>query len=279
MKSSIKLNSKTLFYDLAFMLIAYVCLYNYFKSLNIFKWAPALPIAMLFINIIIIYFFPVNVTRTKEVYSNKKALVPFFIIYIIADLITIGLNKAFTLNNNSTINEFNILFIYCIKITLTLTLFIIYLFKIRLRDFNWKVSISSLILIIVAFIVYYLTYNISSLVKGTLNINTLFSIKYLKNIITQSLYPGIFEEVLYRGLLISGLLGLGLSKEKTNFIQAIIFGASHLFAWGTPSWTFLLGTMSQAVIGYLFGKIYLKTNSLTPCILLHGLIDAIRAIV
>lgn len=99
-------------------------------------------------------------------------------------------------------------------------------------------------------------------------------LNFLIGTIVNSAYPGFFEEVLYRGFLISGLKGLGLSNNKCNIVQAIIFGISHVMSWGIPSWIFLLSTASQAMVGYLLGKIYFKTESLMPCILFHGLLDS-----
>ena len=99
--------------------------------------------------------------------------------------------------------------------------------------------------------------------------------KSILNFIYQCIYPGIFEETLYRGFLISGLKGLKLNESKCNVIQALIFGASHVNSWGSGSFIFLLHTAFQSLIGYLFGKLYFKTKSLTPCIILHGLFNTI----
>lgn len=89
-------------------------------------------------------------------------------------------------------------------------------------------------------------------------------------------YPGFYEEVLYRGLLISALKGLGLDDDKTNILQAILFGIHHIMSWGIASWFFLLSIAAQALLGYVLGKIYFKTKSLMPCILLHGLLDSVQ---
>jgi membrane protease YdiL (CAAX protease family) len=111
------------------------------------------------------------------------------------------------------------------------------------------------------------TINIKSLVKPSLIVD--FAIKFVR----KSLHPGVFEEVLYRGLLISGLEGFGLKDEHTNIIQAIIFGITHVISFGNVPSIFILHTASQIILGYVIGKVYFKTKSLTPCILLHGLVD------
>lgn len=98
---------------------------------------------------------------------------------------------------------------------------------------------------------------------------------FLLNALFNAAYPGIFEEVLYRGFLISGLKGIGLSDEKCNVIQSIIFGIAHVMSWGAAPKAFILYTTAQAMAGYLLGKVYFKTKSLTPCILLHGLMNVI----
>lgn len=90
-----------------------------------------------------------------------------------------------------------------------------------------------------------------------------------------SLYPGFFKEVLFRGFLISGLKGFGLSDDRCNIFQAIILGVGHVMSWGMPSWIFLLAMTWQAMLGYVLGKLHFKTNSLLSCILFHGFLNAI----
>lgn len=126
------------------------------------------------------------------------------------------------------------------------------------------------------FIIYISYKGLNVILYKELNI-VVFDKNNIKNfifhLIYQCFYPGIFEETLYRGFLISGLKGLRLNENKCNVIQAVIFGASHVNSWGTGSSIFLLHTAVQAIIGYMFGKLYFKTKSLTPCIILHGLFN------
>jgi hypothetical protein len=68
--------------------------------------------------------------------------------------------------------------------------------------------------------------NTPLIIDGTINIKSLVKpsliADFIIKMIRKSLHPGVFEEVLYRGLLISGLKGFGLKDEHTNIIQAII---------------------------------------------------------
>jgi membrane protease YdiL (CAAX protease family) len=119
--------------------------------------------------------------------------------------------------------------------------------------------------------------NAHLIIDGTINIKSLVKPSLIADLIIRmirkSLYPGVFEEVLYRGLLISGLKGFGFKDEHTNIIQAIIFGITHVISLGNVPFVFILHTASQVIAGYVLGKVYFRTKSLTPCILLHGLFD------
>ena len=70
------------------------------------------------------------------------------------------------------------------------------------------------------------------------------------------------------------LLNIGLKKTKLNYvqiniIQSIIFAISHLGGFGHD----INSIPYYILFGYLFGKIYITSNSLTPGILLHGIFN------
>ena len=95
-------------------------------------------------------------------------------------------------------------------------------------------------------------------IKNLLSIS--FVVKFVLSTLYHCLYPGLLEEVLYRGFLISGLKGLGIDDWKCNIVQAVIFGIIHVFSGGNYAWKVLLSTASQTLSGYVLGKIYLKTK-------------------
>ena len=81
--------------------------------------------------------------------------------------------------------------------------------------------------------------------------------EYLKNLVN-------------RGLFITGLKGCGFTDEKANIIQSLVFGVLHCFAYLSNGIIIaILLTVLQTLLGYLFGKIYLTTKSLTPGIMIH----------
>ncbi|MDF2880491.1 MAG: hypothetical protein K0R54_1048 [Clostridiaceae bacterium] len=279
MKNSIKLNYKSLIQDFIFMAAAYTCLYIYNiynKNYLYYKNAPVMTAAVT-AAIIIIYVFPLSNNEDKHIYENKKALIPYVIIHATLLILILTLNNLFGLNN-STAQNFNKAYFLLIELCITLTIFICYFFKIKLNNFCWKMPGKSLALVILVYIIYELILNFMGIYKGIIHVNNIFSInfitKFTMSAIINSLYPGFFEEVLFRGFLISGLRGFGFSDDKCNIIQSIIFGIGHVMSWGTATWVFMLSTASQVMLGYVLGKMYFKTKSLLPCILFHGLIDA-----
>lgn len=83
-----------------------------------------------------------------------------------------------------------------------------------------------------------------------------------------------FEEFLCRGILISALKGYLIAEWKVNIIQAFLFGILHCVRYLDKGIVVaLLITCYQTVIGYFLGKLYLKTKTLTPGILIHLLWD------
>lgn len=282
MKHGFEINLKTLVCDFVFIIIGYVCLliYNKYSYNGNGILFPILMSGAVTTAIIIIYLYPMRVKdeNHKHIYDNKKALILFFIIEALHQITIFTLNRIFGLNN-STAQNFNKMYFLLIELGISLTIFICYFFKIRLKKFNWNLSIKSFTLVVIVYVVYKLFLNFYGISKGIIYIDNIYDInfilKFILKAILNSAYPGIFEEVLYRGFFISGLKGFGFSDDTCNIVQAIIFGISHVMSWGTTSWIFLLSTAAQAMLGYVLGKIYFKTKSLVPCILFHGLLDVV----
>jgi len=271
---------KIILFDLVFVAIGYICLFNYNKySPNpIGRLYPILISVAIAVMIVITYFFSNSKSKDRCIYENKRALFLFLILWALLLILIFTLSTVFKIDNSNSSNA-NKIYLLLIKLGISLTLLICYFFKISLKEFNWNISIKSFAFIIILYIAYKFILNLNGILEGAIHINNIlkmsFIFKFSISAIVESVYPGIYEEVLYRGFLISGLKGLGLSDETSNIVQAILFGISHVMSWGTASWVFLLFTASQAMMGYIFGKVYFKTKSLLPCILLHGLIDAV----
>ncbi len=81
-----------------------------------------------------------------------------------------------------------------------------------------------------------------------------------------SLSAGVFEEILYRGYLIS-LLSDGLNNIWIAVVAAaLLFGMGHLYQG-------LEGILKAFLIGGMMGIIFVATGSILNCIVLHVLID------
>lgn len=281
MRNNVKVILKNLAYDLVFIIVGFICL-HFFNEYSSNPNGPGFPNVMLAAvttAIIIIYLFPIRFKEDKPIYENKKAIIVFLILEAFLQILIFTLNTVLGLNN-STSQSVNGIYYLLIYVGLSLTLFICYFFNIKFKDFNWNISAKSIILVITVYLGYQLCFSFIDISRGTIQINNILNIKsilkFIKSILICSAYPGLYEEVLYRGFLISGLKGLGLNDNNCNIIQSILFGINHTMSWGIPSSLIcLLAFASQAMGGYILGKVYFKTKSLLPCILLHGLFDAL----
>ena len=71
----------------------------------------------------------------------------------------------------------------------------------------------------------------------------------------------IFEEILFRGIILKGMLNRGVEPMKAIIFSSLIFGIIH----GNP-WQFL----GAFLLGLVLGFVYYKTRSLLLPILLHA---------
>lgn len=222
----------------------------------------------LFLSLLFIYFFRKKLTRNSLLYSNRKSLLAFGVIYIILNLcVYLILYKNYFHN----VSPF---FIYLFLIS---SLFICYLFGVKFNDFSWRINIKESILVIIIAVIIVTP---ELIINGKYRLiyynqyNGHFS-EYLVYSISTFIYPGIYEEFLFRGILISGLKAYNISEVKINIIQALLFGLPHGLLITNLGFKGIFLTGMQILMGYILGKVYFKTKSLTPCIILHGLIDII----
>jgi membrane protease YdiL (CAAX protease family) len=82
---------------------------------------------------------------------------------------------------------------------------------------------------------------------------------FIISIIIVGIIPGFAEELLFRGLILDGIIN-NYSKRKAIIISAILFGIIHL-----NPWQFLTGL----IFGLVLAWICIKTNSILLCIYIH----------
>jgi len=93
---------------------------------------------------------------------------------------------------------------------------------------------------------------------------------------------GLFEEVMFRGIILTVLLA-HYSEKKSVWISAVFFGVVH-FANLLHDFNYehLIFTTAQVIwaigMGLLWGYLVIKTNSLIPSIILHYLSNALDSL-
>ncbi len=87
--------------------------------------------------------------------------------------------------------------------------------------------------------------------------------------LTTVILAPIFEELIFRGYLYTSMLTAFKRERERLVVNAMLFAAAHVFLaeflWGAeiPYYIF--------VLGYLLAKLYERSRSVLPCILLHSL--------
>ncbi len=87
--------------------------------------------------------------------------------------------------------------------------------------------------------------------------------------ITVCILAPIIEEILFRGILLRGLLQKGISPIIAIFLSSFLFGLAHM-----NPWQFL----GAGLLGAVFGYVYYRTKSLWICMFLHALNNTISFI-
>lgn len=77
--------------------------------------------------------------------------------------------------------------------------------------------------------------------------------------ISMLLVAPVFEEIIFRGIILEQL-SIRYSKIMSVLVSAVLFGVFHF--------NFIQG-INAFFLGIILGTIYVKTNSLVPCILVH----------
>lgn len=203
----------------------------------------------------------------RTIPNNKKMLHAFFLSFGLFFIILNGIVIFGIWEKANTIHDYRL-----IQLPLVLTITSCALFQVRLRDFNWSINIKSLVASFVLFILLKLSFIVATDFDSLKGLPLDY---FFRNFIQQIYYPSIVEEVIFRGFLLSGLLAIGIRESKANIIQAVVFGLIHALPPNELTVISLLATSMQMYIGYLIGRLYLSTKSLTPCMIMHALIDTI----
>ncbi len=90
----------------------------------------------------------------------------------------------------------------------------------------------------------------------------------LANLIFLALLPAIFEELIFRGMILNGLKQYG--KIKAVIISALLFALIH----GSID-----QTLYPIILGLIFGIVAIKTNSIIPTILMHFINNSVVIII
>ncbi len=112
------------------------------------------------------------------------------------------------------------------------------------------------------------------------NPDTVFSLPESGNlgifIFIYALRPGIWEEVAFRGIILTLLLKK-YSEKKSIIVSSIFFGLMHLFNLlsGTNIIIVIIQVIYATFFGIVFGYMFVKTKSLLPSIITHYLIDSL----
>ena len=85
-----------------------------------------------------------------------------------------------------------------------------------------------------------------------------------------SLTPGIWEEILFRGVLMIALLHLTKSLKKASIIQVLLFGLAHIKGIDLLSF---IDAFFVVILAISFTYVTFKSKSLIPAIIFHYLHD------
>lgn len=88
------------------------------------------------------------------------------------------------------------------------------------------------------------------------------------------LAPAVFEEVIFRGILVGKLRESDKGPMYTLWASALVFAVMHLTnAVGMDLTSVLVQAGYSLVVGLVFGAIYLKSDDIVTVILAHAAID------
>ncbi|MBD3342917.1 MAG: CPBP family intramembrane metalloprotease [Candidatus Lokiarchaeota archaeon] len=89
-----------------------------------------------------------------------------------------------------------------------------------------------------------------------------------------NLRPGIWEEVAFRGVILTMLLKK-YSKRTSIIIDGVLFGLIHLMnlLFGADLLSTVVQIVYATILGFFLAYMYVKTESIVSCVITHYLID------
>ena len=145
---------------------------------------------------------------------------------------------------------------------------VVLLFLFR-RDFDFSRSLKGFVLALPAlvFVVWNIAYHLCAGIAFR-------PLSEAGMILLTALAPGLFEEVLFRGVVTGKIQGAGKSQLYAVLAPALLFGLIHLTnAPAIGPLSALVQALYATVIGLLFGAVYVRTRDIVSPVLMHTLID------
>lgn len=218
--------------------------------------------------------FDGQLSTEGEIYRNRKLLIPVILLmllpYILGNLLFF--TDAMT-SFMMQLKRYNVKIDSFYKMILLVPALLVYILQVKIQAIKWSFSWKQLGIILlmgISLISVFLIFG------GRLS---LLDNKSIMNnvipVIRTFFYPALYEELLYRVLLIGLLIGLGVNENKANIIQAFFFALAHWPNFRSYGPLMFVVTLGFMLPGFLFGKLYLKTKSLGLITFLHGLHDSI----
>ncbi|WMJ22760.1 CPBP family intramembrane glutamic endopeptidase [Paludicola sp. MB14-C6] len=251
-----------------FSLIAVYYFLRSFLNPDQINYFPIMIDIFIIVFVLILITNLVNFKSSKAIYTNRKAIASYFL------YIGIMLILAYGIFHFKSMIPKNAAWILYVLVTL-FGLFSIYAFHIRLSNFGWQFNVPTIlttILLITSILGIFFLHH--SILQNNNFLNSSIYAFLLKFLIC-SIYPAFIEEVIFRGVAIAWLK----SHIKSNdflilTIQAVLFGAVHIFTNGGFTYVALITLFMQITLGYMLGRLYLSSRSLVPGIIVHGFINA-----
>ncbi len=203
------------------------------KSSSIFS------VNILYLILGLLLFFLGSFVQAREIYSGL--LITEFIIILIPNIIYLKVKKK-SLKTSLRLN----------RISLKQVVYVVF---ITIFSYPIAIFLNTLILTIINF-----TIDIS---PTTVPLPETFP-SYIKSLLVIGLAPGICEEIMFRGSLLSAYESLG--PKKAILYSAILFGVFHLT---------ILNLIGPIFLGIVLGIVAYKTNSIYASIIGHTLNNSI----
>ncbi len=221
---------------------------------------------------LMVYLLRKHIEGNIELYANKTLLTVFYLVYAILMMHT--LLVSFGIYDVIRLDAENIKVLVKAAGVL-LSLILLRITNISVKNFSWTLSkgqILGTLILASAFICITVIFDGLRFFNDFNGDIVTFCLYVLKILVLVA----FFEEFLCRGILISALKAYSLSEWKINLIQAFLFGILHYARYIERGIGLaLLTTSYQIVIGYFLGKLYFKTKTLIPGIILHLLWDIV----